>query len=87
MKELEEGVAVLVAEDAGVGLGEVAEGGRAFAGFEAVGAGAVLALLGGWAFGFGAVFAGDAGFFFFRHLRSSFRLEMQKARCWWAVGL
>ena len=50
MEELEEGVAVLVAEDAGVGLGEVAEGGGAVAGFEAVGSGAVFAFLGGWAF-------------------------------------
>jgi hypothetical protein len=50
VEELEEGAGVLVAEDGRVGLGEVAEGGGADAVFEAVGAGAVFAFLGGRAF-------------------------------------
>jgi hypothetical protein len=70
VEELEEVVLVLVAEDGGVGLGEVLEGGGAFAVFEAVGAGAVFTGFGFRAAGLGAVFAGDFGFLFFGHFRS-----------------
>jgi len=59
--------AVFVAEDGRVRREEGREFVDVFTGFDGVGADFGSAFFGFWPFGFGAVFAGDFGSFFFAH--------------------
>ena len=61
-------LAFLIAEDGGVRGDEEFEFGGVFAGFDGVAAGRGFALAAGRSMRFGAVIAGDLGFFFLGHL-------------------